>query len=269
MLEALRSPIHVGTVTLTVRDLPRVRAFYVQALGLIATGDDQHTTLAGADGSVLLHLVSSPGAAPSGRRATGLFHTAFLLPERRDLARWTRHALTTGVSIDGASDHLVSEAVYLSDPEGNGIEVYVDRPRDAWPRNGDGVAMATEPLDGASLMAEIAGETNHSWSFPAGGRIGHVHLKVNDLAKAEAFYTGELGMDVMARYPGAVFLSWGGYHHHVAVNAWSSNGAPQRTDGQAGLALVAFDGALTAGAARSVSDPAGNRLTFQASASIS
>jgi catechol 2,3-dioxygenase len=201
-----------------------------------------------------------------------LFHTAFLLPERRDLADWVRHARRTSLAIEGASDHLVSEAIYLSDPEGNGIEIYMDRPRSSWKSDGTGVAMATLPLDGASLLAEPA--TAGPWRFPDAGRIGHVHLKVGDLAAAEAFYRAELGLDVMARYPGAVFLGWGGYHHHIALNVWASKGAPARTADLAGLAEIALTADGTAPWAMTErpdrADPAGNRLLLsQASASIS
>jgi catechol 2,3-dioxygenase len=268
MLEALDAPAHIASVTLTVRDLPRVAAFYRDVLGLDAAIDADSATLAAADGTVLLRLVADPDARPPAAGAAGLFHTAFLLPSRVDLARWVVHAQSRETQVEGASDHRVSEAIYLSDPEGNGIEVYVDRPRALWPRDGAGVAMATDPLDGPSLMAELRAVTEApAWRFPAEGRIGHVHLKVGDLAAAEAFYTTELGMEVMARYPGAAFLSWGGYHHHVAVNVWRSRGGPAAAPGrEAGLLEVQIAGLARAGAA---SDPAGNRMSFQASASIS
>lgn len=268
VLEAIRSPVHVEGVTLAVRDIAGVAAFYRDVLGLEAAAAPDGMTLAAPDGTILMRLVAAPDARIPARGEPGLFHTAFVLPERDDLARWVRHAQHAGVAIEGASDHLVSEAIYLSDPEGNGVEIYADRPRASWPRNGDGVAMATEPLDGAGLMALIGDEPPTPWRFPAGGLIGHVHLKVGDLAAAEAFYVGELGMQVMARYPGAVFMSWGGYHHHIAVNVWSSNGVPPRRGDAPGLAEITLH-AMAGGTARHVTDPAGNRLVLQASASMS
>ena len=272
-LEAFAAPAHVARVTLAVRDLDRVATFYADALGLpILERSSAAVTLAAGDGTALLDLSMGSGLTPAGQTTPGLFHTAFLLPERRDLADWARHARRIGLAIEGASDHMVSEAIYLSDPEGNGIEIYVDRPRSAWKPDGSGVTMATLPLDGASLLAEP--ETAGAWRFPDGGRIGHVHLKVGDLAAAEAFYKAELGLEVMARYPGAVFLGWGGYHHHIALNVWASKGAPARTANLAGLAEIALaaDGhppwALAGRPDRA--DPAGNRLVLsQASASIS
>lgn len=182
---------------------------------------------------------------------------------RRDLANWVAHAQKLGVRIEGASDHLVSEAIYLSDPEGNGIEVYFDRPRAAWLRDGAMIKMATLPLDGASLMAEQDANVT-LWRFPEGGRIGHVHLKVSDLALAEAFYRDQLGLTVMARYPGASFMGWGGYHHHIAINVWHSKGAKSRPGGQTGLARIsvsAADNAMWAGMERAT-DPSGNHLMF-------
>ncbi len=204
---------------------------------------------------MLLRLRRTDAPAETGREP-GLFHIAFLLPSRADLAAWVAHAQALGAPIEGASDHLVSEAIYLSDPEGNGIEVYADRPRAGWRKEGDGVAMATLPLDGRGLMAELSAARD-PWTFPAEGRIGHVHLRVGDLAEAEAFYRGALGMDVMARYPGAVFLSWGGYHHHLAVNVWRARGSGPRPARLAGLEEITLSGP---GPARSVTDPAGLRL---------
>ena len=165
------------------------------------------------------------------------------MPARADLGAWLRRALDRGVRLEGASDHAVSEAIYLSDPEGNGIEVYADRPRAAWPRGpapGE-VDMITEPLDARGLMAVAAPGEGRA---PAGTRVGHIHLRVGDTAAAERFYAGVLGLDVTHRRPGATFFSSGGYHHHVAGNAWGSRGAGRRTPGATGLEsfeLVATD----------------------------
>lgn len=261
MLEALNSPAYIQDVTLTVRDLEAVSRFYARALGLtLRETSPSENALESADGAVLLRLKRRPDLPPARPEEPGLFHVAFLLPGRADLARWVRHAQQLGVPLEGASDHLVSEAVYLSDPEGNGIEVYVDRPRASWPRDGEGVAMATRPLDGESLLAE-AGADSNPWMFPAAGRIGHVHLKVGDLAAAESFYRSELGLAVMARYPGAVFLSWGGYHHHIALNVWRSRGAPARQGDGPGLTQIGIRaaGEPAPRPGRHV-DPAGNVL---------
>ncbi|MCX7339603.1 MAG: VOC family protein [Hyphomicrobiales bacterium] len=270
MREALNGPGHIGAIALHVRDPERVSAFYRNVLGLmIVTPAADAVCLGAPDGTVLLELLGGSDLKPADPSAPGLFHMAFLLPARRDLANWVAQAQALGVRIDGASDHLVSEAIYLTDPEGNGIEVYVDRPRALWGKDGSMVRMATLPLDGASLMAEqdmAAG----AWRFPAPGRIGHVHLKVGDLAAAEAFYRDTLGLTVMARYPGASFLGWGGYHHHIAVNVWHSRGQPARTAGNAGLARVGL--VMPNGPAHAeLTDPAGNRLitTPQASPSMS
>jgi catechol 2,3-dioxygenase len=260
MLEALNAPAHVAGLTLAVADLDGVAAFYGAALGLVRR-DPHHgeAALCAADGTELMRLTRRPDLPAREPATPGLFHAAFLMPSRADLARWLRHAGRLGLRLEGASDHLVSEAVYLSDPEGNGIEIYADRPRAAWAKDGDGVAMATMPLDGPSLLAE-APDTAAPFLFPAGGRIGHVHLQVADQAAAEAYYVGALGMAVMARYPGASFLSWGGYHHHIAVNVWRSRGiapaGPQR-----GLAEIRLAGALPEGPWR---DPSGNILVAMA-----
>lgn len=266
-LEAFDAPAHVAQVTLIVRNAARVAGFYRDALGLLLGAEGPETTLAASDGTVLMRLIERPDARPAAPGEPGLFHTAFLLPTRGDLADWARHAEAIGLGLEGASDHLVSEAIYLSDPESNGIEIYVDRPRASWPMDGDMVKMATLRLDGASLMAE-AGPASAPFRFPAGGRIGHVHLKVNDLAAAEAFWRDQAGLQVMARYPGAAFLGWGGYHHHIAVNVWSSKGAAARAAGAAGLAGISI---AMAEAARglpepgvSLADPAGNVVRFAA-----
>lgn len=269
-LEAFDAPAYIARVSLVVRDLGQVSRFYETVLGLEKVAAEPGRTLLGVSSLPLVELVARPEAAPAGPAEAGLFHTAFLLPTRRDLANWIAHAQRLGARLEGASDHLVSEAIYLSDPEGNGIEVYVDRPRRDWPMDGAAVKMATLALDGASLMAE-QDPSAPAWRFPAGGRIGHVHLKVSDLDASEAFYRDRLGLQVMARYPGAVFLSWGGYHHHLAVNVWRSRGAALRGPQDAGLAEITI--ALAPGAeppwaggntSLRVADPAGNRLSAEA-----
>jgi catechol 2,3-dioxygenase len=241
-LFAVQTPLHVGRVSLVVRDLERVGDFYqkILGLGLIDRTPDQIRLGAGA--TVLLELRSDPAAAPGHPRTAGLFHTAFLLPTRRDLAQWLLHAANAGARLQGASDHLVSEAIYLADPEGNGIEVYRDRAPGEWRRNADGIVVATEALDLDALVSIVA---EPRWSgMPEGSCVGHVHLRVGDIPKAEAFYRDALGMPLVTRYPGGSFFGSGGYHHHIAANIWSSRGAGPRERPSAGLdwlELIAAD----------------------------
>jgi catechol 2,3-dioxygenase len=174
-------------------------------------------------------VIHGDSAAPAlDRRATGLFHLAILLPSRADLALALARVAAAQWPLDGASDHLVSEALYLSDPDGNGIELYRDRPREEWRRNGDELAMATLPLDLDDVMSAVGGAVEAQPEVPAGTRIGHVHLQVADLGPSESFYRGVLGFDVTVRsYPGALFVSAGGYHHHIGLNTWhSARGRP-------------------------------------------
>jgi catechol 2,3-dioxygenase len=227
----------LGPVRLTVSQLDRSRAFYERAIGLRATELDDGTLALGAgDGPPLIELLGDTSAPRLNRRAPGLYHLAILVPTRRDLAFALARLAQTRWPLDGASDHLVSEALYLSDPDGNGIEIYRDRPRDEWPRSGDQLQMATLPLDLDSLLDELRDVSELQAQAPAGTRIGHVHLQVADLAGAEAFYHGVLGFDVMVRgYPGALFVSAGGYHHHVGLNTWHSADAPPALAGSVGL----------------------------------
>ena len=209
----------VGTVSLTVSDLERSREFYERVVGLVLTGDGQ----LGAPERAFLELHGDPAAPPLNRRATGLFHFAILVPSRADLARSLHRIADARWPIDGASDHLVSEALYLSDPDGNGIEIYRDRPREQWPHRDGQLEMATIPLDLNALLAE---SSNGSETVPEGTTVGHVHLQVADLDEAERFYNGVLGFDITVRgYPGALFASAGGYHHHLGLNTWNSAGA--------------------------------------------
>jgi catechol 2,3-dioxygenase len=228
--------VRIGGVGLIVRDLASCEAFYREAIGLevVARADDK--VLLGAGGVGFLELIHRPGALPDDPRSAGLFHTAFLLPARADLADWLAHAGKQRVRLDGASDHAVSEAIYLSDPEGNGVEVYADRPRAAWRWEGSQVVMTTERLDADALMANRSAP---GWlGAPEGTRIGHAHLRVGDVARAVDFWTGEIGLDVVRDLGSAAFLSSGRYHHHVAVNIWQSAGADARDPARAGLAFV-------------------------------
>jgi catechol 2,3-dioxygenase len=226
----------IGPVNLTVADLDRTREFYERAIGLRALEGSAEATRLGADGVPVVELSGRPEAPPRPRGTTGLFHLAILVPGRADLALALRRVTEAGWRLTGASDHLVSEALYLRDPEGNGIEIYRDRPGEEWPRVNGELQMDTLPLDPESLLGEAAGADAGRGGMPRGTRIGHVHLQVADLAEAEAFYGGLLGFEVtIRRYPGALFLSAGGYHHHVGLNTWAGGGAPAPPAGARGL----------------------------------
>ncbi|OLP57661.1 glyoxalase [Rhizobium rhizosphaerae] len=236
---AVSMPLFVEHAHLQVRDLPMVSAWYQRILGLTPIESSASGQTLGAGGVPLLTLTSRADLAPSAPRAAGLFHNAFLVPDRRELARWLAHAAHSGVRLQGASDHLVSEAIYLTDPEGNGIEVYRDRPREEWRYQSDGmVAMATLPLDLQSLYDE-APQQGFSGMAP-GTALGHIHLQVSALPEADQFFRAVLGLDLMATYPGAHFYAAGRYHHHVAANIWNSRGAPRRESRMAGLADYAI-----------------------------
>lgn len=216
-----------GPVRLQVADLPRSLDYYQRVLGLrpLVRADGAATLGPLEESRALVELHERAGAASVPRRGRlGLYHFAILLPERASLGRFVRHLADTGERV-GMSDHLVSEAVYLTDPDGLGIEVYADRPRSAWRHEGRQLAMATAPLDVESLLRAAGPE---SWTgMPAGTLIGHVHLFVANLEQAAAFYHAGLGLDkVVWSYPGALFLSAGGYHHHLGVNTWATGAAP-------------------------------------------
>lgn len=248
------APIEIARVALVVHDLPGVTAFYQRLLGLSTLTQSADRVSLGAGGRTLLELIGDPAARRASPEEAGLFHTAFLMPSRAALGRWLIHAANSGVQLQGASDHLVSEAIYLADPEGNGIEVYADRPRDRWHGPDGAIKMATERLD----LNALARAADAHWSgAPEGLVVGHVHLRVGAVPEAEAFYAGQLGLPVMARYPGAAFYGSGGYHHHIATNAWNSRGAGQRQGPATGLAelvLAADAGELAALRERAGSD---------------
>jgi catechol 2,3-dioxygenase len=225
----------VGTVRLIVADLAGARGFYERALGLRELGGDGETARLGAGAGPLVELIGRPDAPPRPSRSTGLFHFAILVPSRVELARALHRLADAGWPLSGASDHLVSEALYLRDPEGNGIEIYRDRPRERWYADGM-VRMATLALDLDALAAEPGAAKPGADGMAPATRVGHVHLQVAELADAEAFYRGGLGFEVTVRdYPGALFFSAGGYHHHVGANTWGSRGAPPPPAGSAGL----------------------------------
>lgn len=227
----------IGKVRLRVADIDDLATFYERVVGLRAMERDGDIVRLGPEGGQpLIELVSAPGAPPAPSFSTGLFHLAILVPDRAELARSLQRAAGAGWRLTGASDHLVSEALYLQDPEGNGIEIYRDRPRDQWNHDGDELRMATLPLDLESVLGELEPGQQPANGMPAGTTIGHVHLQVADIPAAEGFYNGALGLEVTVRsYPGALFLAAGGYHHHIGVNTWQSQGAKPPPDGALGL----------------------------------
>jgi catechol 2,3-dioxygenase len=275
----------LGAVTLTVADLDTVSSFYRDAIGLRELGRGGDTVVLGAPGdeAPLIALVARPAAPPRPRRTAGLFHLALLVPSRAELARALHRVTGAGRRFTGASDHLVSEALYLDDPEGNGIEIYRDRSRGEWSYAGGELQMATLPLDLEGVLASApAGDTGEGMA--PGTRVGHVHLQVGSIPAAEGFWVGAVGFDAVVRgYPGALFVSAGGYHHHVGLNTWAGEDAPAPPRGVRGLrsfevvlpgaeALASTLAAVAAagfeveseGGRALVADPSGNRALLRA-----
>jgi catechol 2,3-dioxygenase len=231
----------VGLVALTVADLDRSVAFYTDALGFAVLQQNWPAATLGVAGTPLLLLAEHTGARPWPVYATGLYHFAILVPSRADLGRSLRRLLDLGYPMPGQADHLVSEALYLSDPDGNGIEIYRDRPPETWTWAHGQVRMATDPLDIRGLLAEAERHDEPWTGLRAGTRLGHIHLQVGDIAQAEVFYCDDLGFDVMARMPSALFVSAGGYHHHIGLNTWHSRGTAPAPAGTAGLRFFTLD----------------------------
>lgn len=225
----------LGPVHLTARDLGRALAFYESRLGFRVLARGPGVARLGVDGRELLALWESR-EAPRAPGTTGLYHFAVRVPSRRDVARSLARLIETGTPLIGAADHSVSEALYLSDPEGNGIEIYRDRRCEQWAAKDGSPLMTTEALDLAGLLAE-RGANDEAWNGLASGTdLGHVHLTVSHLGEAERFYVDALGFDVMMRAgTSALFVSAGGYHHHVGLNTWAGEGAPAPPAGAAGL----------------------------------
>lgn len=228
----------IGRVHLQIADLERGLAFYEALLGFQLLRREHYRAELSATGSGPAQIILSelPGARPKPARSTGLFHVAIRLPGRTELARLFKRLAEHRYPFTGFADHGVSEALYLNDPFGLGIELYRDRARGEWPRENGRLRMYTEQLDVEGLLAEVEKESPEWTGIAAGTDIGHVHLHVSDLAKAEEFYCRRIGFEVTERgYPGALFVSAGGYHHHLGLNIWAGRGAPPPPSDAVGL----------------------------------
>ena len=237
----LPADTHVGTVALSVSDLGAMSTFYEQGVGLERLQENEAAVLLGSRGKPLLLLSQRPELQSAARGAAGLYHTAILFEERPALAAALYGAASSGVgAFTGSADHLVSLAFYFNDPEGNGVELYWDRPRDEWQWADGQVAMDSLPLDPNRFIAEYRGtEDEPASQVGATATIGHVHLKVGDIPTARAFYVDTLGLaPTMSSWPSALFTAAGGYHHHVGMNIWESRGAGLR---EPSLGLESFE----------------------------
>ena len=216
-------PPHIGRVALAVADIERSIRFYSDVIGLALLSRDGDVAQMGAGDTPLLLLHGRPGLSPV-RRATGLYHFALLLPSRADLGDALQHYVDVSAPIGGFADHAVSEAIYLTDPDGHGIEVYRDRPRAEWPYTGNTLGMTTDPIDFQGVLRAQSG----TWrGLPPGTMMGHIHLQVASIAATEQFYINQLGLDLIIRYgPSATFLAANGYHHHIGGNTWAGAGLP-------------------------------------------
>jgi catechol 2,3-dioxygenase len=225
----------LGYVSLTVTEQARSIDFYERSLGFQVQDRDNGTACMGAGGNPLLMLNERPGASLIPRR-TGLYHFAILTPSRQALAKSLRNLIDSETSIQGGADHLVSEAIYLTDPDGNGIEIYRDRPRTDWEFEDGQIKMGTEHLDYQSILAELNGDPAPWTGLDADTRLGHMHMHVSDLAEATDFYDNVIGFDFLLSYMDtASFLSAGGYHHHIGINTWNGVGAPPPPEDSVGL----------------------------------
>src|SRR5215211_204992 len=230
MTSTLPAHLRLGPVRIAVTDLDRSVPFYEDSIGLQLQRREDGTAVMGAGDGDLVFLEERPGARPPGRHA-GLYHFALLHPAREELARAAQRLLVTRTPISGASDHGISEAIYLPDPDGNGIELAADRPRAAWPEGWDG---RPEPLDLKALLRLVAGEEPRRHADP-GLVVGHLHLHVGDIERGLAFYRDIVGFEVQTLMPSAAFVSAGGYHHHLGFNIWRGPNVPPAPPGTVGL----------------------------------
>lgn len=281
-------PIHpdtsIGPTHLVVSDLENSLRFYTDTLGFRISSREGDIAILSADGQTpLLRLTGRRDTTPRPPGTTGLYHFAILVPTRADLGRSLQRLIELDYPLQGAADHLVSEALYLGDPDDNGIEIYRDRPRQEWPMEGREVRMANAPFDVEGILADAANEGSEWSGLAHGTRIGHVHLQVGDIRGAEQFYVGILGFEVMQRWAGAaLFVGAGGYHHHIGLNTWAGVGAPPPPEDATGLRhftiLLPSETALsevvsrleaagispeTDGQAVSLKDPWGNGILLQ------
>lgn len=241
------SPLRIGAASLRVRDLARMSAYYRDVIGLSVLASGLTGVTLGTSAGALLMLEPKPDAAIEPASSAGLFHIAFLMPSRKDLARWLVMIARNQTPLTGFADHSVSEAVYLQDPEGNGIEVYADRPAERWRWEDGRVVMSTQRLDVDDLLALTDIRNSDYAGAPEGLRIGHVHLRVGDVDVGDRFYRDLIGLAPTSRRDTASFLSSGGYHHHLALNTWQSAGAGARDMSKTGLSwfsLLTADGDL-------------------------
>jgi len=230
----------MGAVTLLVGDLDGMTAFYRDVITLQVLSAEGDEVVLGRAGRPVVVLRHEPALRHASAGAAGLFHTAILFETQEALAAALYSvAQRAPHTFTGSADHLVSQAFYLTDPEGNGIEIYADRMPTEWKRDGDQIAMATQRMDIAGVRGSVPAGDAGWQGAPENSVVGHVHLRVGDPAAAEDWWHRTLGFDTMAKYGAqAVFLSTGGYHHHVGANTWQSTGAGQRDKGRSGLAWV-------------------------------
>jgi Predicted ring-cleavage extradiol dioxygenase len=233
------APLSIARIGLNAQDAEAVAGWYESVLGLARIGAEGNTLQLGAGNRVLLEITEAEGLRRPFPSWAGLYHTAFLLPDRAALGRWAQQAVLERIPVVGTADHRVSEAIYLTDPEGNGVEIYADRPQESWEWLRGEVSMGNAALDVPSLLAEggppLPGER---FAAPAGTMVGHVHLQVGNALAGAAWWHDGMGFDLVRGSEAANFLSTGGYHHHIAVNQWNSQGAAPMQEGYAGLAHV-------------------------------
>ncbi|WP_420631265.1 VOC family protein [Candidatus Leptofilum sp.] len=234
-MKAIHPRTQIGLVSLKVADLGRSLPFYTHNIGLKLLQQEGNTAVLGTTERPLLELIEQPGATPPGG-TTGLYHFALLVPSRLELARVFKNLVETRTRFQGFSDHSVSEAIYLGDLDGNGIEIYRDRQREAWPMQNGRLQMGTLPLDLESLAGELNGRPEPWTGIHPNTVMGHIHLHVRDLDEAEDFYCNSLGFERVMRYgASAGFVSAGGYHHHIGLNTWAGRGVPASSPEAVGL----------------------------------